>query len=209
MTPLRILRPPVTARLLRGRPVIETSGKTTFRVPPGAGEGAEIKATAGERGEVEGEIKALRLRQRAEGLASAEADRIALAGAARPASAEGRATRGSKPAVDRATARSRHTDLLTDQAPLFSRSRGKSARCPLSKAAWRNPPSPPARHTGTVPLEQSTARSAGRPRGNDRVPASYFWQSNRSCWRRGSNPVRRSSIDAGNLLQQPEPPQSA
>ena len=76
---------------------------------------AEIKATAAERaaehGQVEAEIKALRLRERAEELAPAEADRIALGGAARPASA-GQKPRaaGIKAAVDRAVARSRRAE---------------------------------------------------------------------------------------------------
>ncbi len=76
---------------------------------------AEIKATAAERaaerGNVEAEIKALRARQHAEALASAEADRIALVGAARPASLEQKPRDAEiKAAVARAMARSRRTD---------------------------------------------------------------------------------------------------
>jgi len=76
---------------------------------------AEVRATAAERaaehGDVEAEIKALRARERAEELASAEADRIALADAARPARAEQRPRDAEiKAAVGRAVARSRRTD---------------------------------------------------------------------------------------------------
>jgi metal-responsive CopG/Arc/MetJ family transcriptional regulator len=65
---------------------------------------------AAEHGDVAAEIKAQHERERAEELASAEADRIALARAARPAGT-GQSPRDTvKAAVDRAVARSRRTD---------------------------------------------------------------------------------------------------
>jgi hypothetical protein len=71
---------------------------------------AEIKAAAAERaaehGDVEAEIKAQRAREHVEALASAEADRIALAGAARPANLEPKPRDAEiKAVVDRAMAR--------------------------------------------------------------------------------------------------------